>query len=176
MIDVFVAVGSNIGNRELFLRTAIEKMDSDAGIRVMKVSSIYETEPVGYKEQEKFLNMVAYINTSYDPKGLLKKLQCIENELDRKRDIHWGPRTIDIDILLYGTARVNEPELEIPHPRMLERAFVLIPLRDLGHELVSRYIYNIDRLIEACQDTKGVKLYREFQIARIKDYFCGGGK
>jgi 2-amino-4-hydroxy-6-hydroxymethyldihydropteridine diphosphokinase len=131
---VYLALGSNIGNRENNLRAAIENMAS-AGIRVVRESPIYETEPLGYTAQRWFLNMVAEAETALFPMQLLTRIGKIERTLGRVRTIPNGPRTIDIDILLYGTAVVRTPRLEIPHPRMHERRFVLAPLADLSPDL-----------------------------------------
>jgi len=131
---VYLALGSNIGDRESNLRAAIENMAS-AGIRVLRESPIYETEPVGYTAQRWFLNMVVEAETALFPLQLLTRTGKIERALGRVRTIPNGPRTIDIDILLYGTAVVRTPRLEIPHPGMHERRFVLAPLADLSPDL-----------------------------------------
>ena len=96
-----------------------------------KVSSIYETEPVGGPHQSKYLNGVIAINTELEPRQLLLVLQKIENQLGRQRSVKNGPRTIDLDILMYGEEKIDEPDLKVPHPRMREREFVLKPLRDI---------------------------------------------
>ncbi|SDE54613.1 2-amino-4-hydroxy-6-hydroxymethyldihydropteridinediphosphokinase [Paenibacillus sp. UNCCL117] len=105
------------------------------GIETVSCSGIYETEPVGYVDQDSFLNMVVAVNTSLSPYRLLESMQQIEQRLGRKREIRWGPRTIDLDLLLFGDIRQDEPELIIPHPRMMERAFVLVPLIDAMEKL-----------------------------------------
>ena len=134
MKTVYLALGSNIGDRESNLRAAIENMSS-TGIEVLRESPIYETEPVGYAAQRWFLNMVVEAETALFPMQLLTRIGKIERALGRVRTIANGPRTIDIDILLYGTAVVRTPRLEIPHPRMHERRFVLAPLADLAPDL-----------------------------------------
>jgi 2-amino-4-hydroxy-6-hydroxymethyldihydropteridine diphosphokinase len=131
---VYLALGSNIGDRECNLRAAIESMTS-AGLSVLRESPIYETEPVGYTAQRWFLNMVVEAETALFPLQLLTRIGKIERALGRIRTIPNGPRTIDIDILLYGSAVVRTPRLEIPHPRMHERRFVLAPLSDLCPDL-----------------------------------------
>jgi 2-amino-4-hydroxy-6-hydroxymethyldihydropteridine diphosphokinase len=131
---VYLALGSNIGDRESNLRAAIENMAS-AGILVVRESPIYETEPVGYTAQRWFLNMVVEAETALFPLQLLTRTGKIERALGRVRTIPNGPRTIDIDILLYGTAVVRTPRLVIPHPGMHERRFVLAPLADLAPDL-----------------------------------------
>jgi len=128
---VYLGLGSNIGDREANLREALERLPA-AGIRVLRVSPIYETEPVDYTEQRWFLNLVAEAETQLFPRQLLAATGRIERELGRVRGIPKGPRTIDIDILLYGSATIATRELQIPHPRMAERRFVLAPLADLA--------------------------------------------
>lgn len=128
-MNVYLSLGSNLGDREANLRAAIEHLP------VLRVSPIYETEPVDYTDQPWFLNLVAEIETDLSPLELLATTSRIEKELGRVRDIPKGPRTIDIDILLCGDAVVDEPHLQIPHPRMAERRFVLAPLADLAPNL-----------------------------------------
>lgn len=131
MSNVYLGLGSNLGDRKKNLDLAVEKIGQLPDTIVIKHSKIYETDPVGYLEQDKFLNAVVKIQTTLAPVALLKRLQAIEYELKRTREIHWGPRTIDIDILLYDEISMDLPELKIPHPRMHEREFVMIPLRDV---------------------------------------------
>jgi 2-amino-4-hydroxy-6-hydroxymethyldihydropteridine diphosphokinase len=125
---VYVALGSNIDNRETYLKQAIAALYHHPEIELKACSSIYETEPVGYVDQAPFLNMVVALSTRMTPQQLLMTMQDIEKKLGRTRDIHWGPRTIDLDMLLYGDVQIVSEELTLPHPRMFERAFVLIPL------------------------------------------------
>jgi 2-amino-4-hydroxy-6-hydroxymethyldihydropteridine diphosphokinase len=132
---VYLALGSNIGDREANLRAAIQSL-SAAGIPVLRESPIYETEPAGYAEQRWFLNMVVEAETALFPMQLLTRTGKIERALGRVRTVPNGPRTIDIDILLYGDAVVRTPRLEIPHPRMHQRRFVLAPLSDLAPGLL----------------------------------------
>jgi 2-amino-4-hydroxy-6-hydroxymethyldihydropteridine diphosphokinase len=127
---VYLGLGSNIGDREGHLRAAIERLE---GVR--RVSPIYETEPVDYAEQGWFLNLVVEAETNVFPMQLLARTARIERELGRVRRIAKGPRTIDIDILLYGNRVVESERLVIPHARMAERRFVLAPLADLSPEL-----------------------------------------
>jgi len=131
---VYLSLGSNIGDRERNLRAAIERMAA-ADLRVLRVSPIYETEPLGVAEQRWFLNLVAEAETDLFPLQLLARTQRIERALGRVRTIPNGPRTIDIDILLYANAVVRGATLEIPHPRMTERRFVLVPLAGLAPNL-----------------------------------------
>ncbi|MDP2921511.1 MAG: 2-amino-4-hydroxy-6-hydroxymethyldihydropteridine diphosphokinase [Candidatus Omnitrophota bacterium] len=127
----YIGIGSNIGDRQGYIDNALRKLKEEKAIRVNKVSSIHETEPVGGPAQGKYLNGAIEIETKLKPKELLKKLQAIENELGRKRTVKNGPRTIDLDILLYGDESIDEPDLKIPHPRMREREFVMKPLKEI---------------------------------------------
>ena len=130
MSKAYLSIGSNIGDRLQNLKDCV-KFLSDEGLIIIKISSIYETEPIGYTDQDKFYNVVLLIETEFSPYELLKKTQHIEDLMGRKRIIIWGPRIIDIDIVLYENISINEKDLQIPHPRMLDRAFVLIPLAEL---------------------------------------------
>jgi 2-amino-4-hydroxy-6-hydroxymethyldihydropteridine diphosphokinase len=131
---VYIALGSNLGDRELHLRQAIEKLGA-RDLRLRCVSSLYETEPMGLREQPWFLNQVCEFETELFPLQLLRRIHRVENALGRKRIVVNGPRTIDIDIVLYGNAVVKSAELEIPHPRYRERRFVLEPLVEINATL-----------------------------------------
>jgi len=131
MTNVYLGLGSNLGDREEYLRQAVTKLQSHFQITVLMQSSIYETEPYGYKEQPFFLNMVVQIDTDLAPEQLLDYTQKIEMKLDRKREIHWGPRTIDIDLLLYDQQMIKTQRLIIPHLYLTRRLFVLKPLSEL---------------------------------------------
>jgi 2-amino-4-hydroxy-6-hydroxymethyldihydropteridine diphosphokinase len=127
----FVGIGSNLGDRETNLRRAIELLAAEDGIEVLAVSEIRETEPVGPVEQGPFLNGAVQVETSLSASELLERLLSVENRLGRVRAERWGPRTIDLDLLLYGDEKIDEPGLTVPHPRLHERRFVLEPLADL---------------------------------------------
>jgi 2-amino-4-hydroxy-6-hydroxymethyldihydropteridine diphosphokinase len=131
---VYLSLGSNMGDREASLRAAIERL-SAPDLRVLRASPVYETEPVGYTAQCWFLNLVVEAETTLLPMQLLSRIGRIERALGRVRTMPKGPRTIDIDILLYGDAVVRRATLEIPHPRMAGRRFVLAPLADLAPDL-----------------------------------------
>ena len=131
---VYFSLGSNIGDREANLRAALGRFAA-AGIRVLRVSTIYETEPVDLAAQRWFLNLAVEAETELLPLQLLARTQRIERTLGRVRSVPKGPRTIDIDILLYGNVVIRSASLEIPHPRMAERRFVLAPLAELAPEL-----------------------------------------
>lgn len=130
----YLSLGSNMGDRVGMLRQAVRLLKEHPAIEVMNISSLYETAPVGFTEQDAFLNMVVQLQTSLTAYELLEICQDIEQTLDRKREIRWGPRTIDLDILLYNQDEFETKNLVIPHPRMHERAFVLVPLLELDPE------------------------------------------
>ena len=132
MVKAYLGLGSNIGDRAHQLQQAIRIIDQYQYIDVTSISPIYETEPVGYTDQPQFLNLCIEIETTLDPQELLKRCLETEEALHRVRKIRWGPRTLDVDILLYGNEIIEEDNLIIPHPRMVERAFVLIPLNDIA--------------------------------------------
>lgn len=131
---VYLSLGSNLGDRLARLRAALERLAAP-DLRILRVSPVYETEPVDYAAQPWFLNLVVEAETELFPLQLLSRVNRIERALGRVRTVANGPRTIDIDILLYGGAVIRSPKLEIPHPRMAERRFVLVPLSNLAPEL-----------------------------------------
>ena len=134
MVICYIGIGSNLGDRQLYIDKAIEEIRNNKNIRFIRASSIYETEPVSEIPQGKFLNGVLEIETSLEPKLLLKELKRIEASLGRARPVLNGPRTMDLDILYYGETKVKDGGLVIPHPRIKEREFVLKGLRELGKE------------------------------------------
>lgn len=154
--NVYLSVGTNIGDRENNIKQALILLEKHPNINKEKMSSIYETDPVGLTEQPKFLNGVLEISTSLSPLELLDYTQKIEKELGRKRDIKWGPRTIDLDILLYNQENIETKRLTIPHPHMYERAFVMIPLLEVNPNL------KIDFDIEKCPDKSGVRIWNQY--------------
>ena len=131
----YLGLGTNIGDRLGYLNKALKILNSNPNINITKKSKIYETKAWGYKEQADFLNMCIEIETSLNPYELLNACQGVEQDLNRERKIRWGPRTIDVDILFFNDIILQEENLEIPHPRIKERAFVLIPLIDLNDKL-----------------------------------------
>ena len=129
MTEAYLSLGSNMGDRLKNLTSAVGFLnDPEDGIIVKAVSPVFETDPVGYTEQDAFLNICVKIETVLSPQKLLSACQAIEKKLHRERLIHWGPRTIDLDILLYGDLKMDTKTLTIPHPRMDERGFVQVPL------------------------------------------------
>ena len=133
----FVGLGSNLGEREATLWKALEGLGATEGIEVVAVSSFRETDPVGKVDQPRFVNAAAALETSLRPRELLERLLDVERSLGRDRAVEerWGPRTLDLDLLLYGGESIDEPGLEVPHPRLAERAFVLEPLLELDPDL-----------------------------------------
>jgi 2-amino-4-hydroxy-6-hydroxymethyldihydropteridine diphosphokinase len=133
---VYIGLGANLGDREATIRTALDLLAAEGDVAVEAVSSLRETDPVGYEDQPRFLNGAAALRTELAPRALLDRLQDIERHLGRDRSgPRFGPRTIDLDLLLYGSAEIDEPGLEIPHPRLHERLFVLEPLAELDERL-----------------------------------------
>ena len=127
----FLALGSNLGEREALLRQAVAAMPD-----LVAVSPVYETDPVGGPEQDAYLNAVVELDTERTPRELLELCRRLEADAERVRIERWGPRTLDVDVLWVGGLTVDEPDLEVPHPRMWERRFVLAPLADLAPDLV----------------------------------------
>lgn len=156
MRDVILALGTNLGDKRKNLAKSIEMLTGSITYPMtpVQISDLYETEPVGFVEQDAFYNMVIHVKTHLTPMKILERIQEIEEALKRIRTIQWGPRTIDIDILYYGDEHIRTEYLEIPHPRIMNRGFVLIPLKDL--KICHQFVQNIDECIKKCEDSKGV--------------------
>jgi len=136
MTRAYVGLGANLGDREQMLRLALERLATEPSVELVTASTLRETEPEDFLDQPRFLNGAAVVETDLSPRQLLARLQLIECELGRRRaGPRFGPRVIDLDLLLYGSEIVNEPELEIPHPRLHLRRFALEPLAELEPEL-----------------------------------------
>ncbi len=135
MPTAYIGIGSNLGSREDNCKAAIRHLIDD-GIKILRISSGIETEPWGVKEQPKFINMAVQVKTDLDPESLLRSLKNIETRLGRSPGTRWGPRVIDLDILLYNDLVMKTDKLEIPHPRISERDFVLAPLAEIAPDLV----------------------------------------
>lgn len=132
MIESYVGIGSNVGDRAQFVRSAVAQLNSTEGVEITATSSLYETSPIGGPPQRSYVNMVVRIRASLDHRALLEVCQGIEQKLGREEsDIRWGPRVVDLDILTFDNTKISEPDLEIPHPRMTHRRFVLIPLLEI---------------------------------------------
>ena len=137
MARAYVGLGANLGDREAALHGAVAALAATEGVQVVAVSGFHETEPVGYLDQPRFLNGAAAVDTTLSPRELLDALLAVERSLGRTREgPRFGPRTIDLDLLLYGDESVDEPGLTVPHPRLHERAFALEPLAELDPGLV----------------------------------------
>lgn len=160
-MDVYLGIGSNIGDRLLYLEKSLLMLSEHEGIEIKAKSSIYETEPYGLKEQSSFLNMVVQVKTELNPEQLLKYIHEVEQRLDRERKIRWGPRTIDIDILLYGKESINLPHLQVPHPYIQDRLFVLMPLREIYEGKIPGKIETIDQFIQKLRGKQGIEVYQK---------------
>ena len=172
MNTAYISLGSNIGNRLEYLQQAVRLLQQLESVDVRQVSSVYETDPVGYEDQAAFLNMVVQIDTTWSPHEVLRKCNEIEAQLGRTREIHWGPRTVDLDILLYNEENMKTEDLIIPHPRMMERGFVLIPLVELQGDLVDPQSKQL--ISEVAQVQKeGVHLWKTFDGVDAFVHFAG---
>lgn len=136
MTSAVLGLGGNIGDTRKEMSSALSRLALNPGISVTAVSALYLTPPWGKTDQAPFLNAAARIETSLSPRALLNTILAVERDLGRERVERWGPRTIDIDILLYGSVDIDEPRLHIPHPRLKERAFALVPLIDVMPDAV----------------------------------------
>jgi 2-amino-4-hydroxy-6-hydroxymethyldihydropteridine diphosphokinase len=131
----YIGLGSNLGDKGANIKKALELLGEAPGVQVKKVASLYKTAPLYVPKQDWFLNTAAEIETSLTPHALLALMKEIENKLERTPTVRWGPRTIDLDLLVFGSEKVCTPDLIVPHPRMLERAFVMVPLAEIAPEL-----------------------------------------
>lgn len=162
MSRAYIGLGTNLGDRMKQLYDALILLKDNSEITVEKLSSVYETDPLGYTDQPNFLNMVVEISTEFSPKELLAATSAIEERLGRRRVVRWGPRTIDLDILLFDQVNIKTDALQIPHPRLAERAFVLIPLAEIhpsfrapGSKLP------LAEFIKLIPDKEGVRLWKQ---------------
>ena len=154
---IFLGLGTNLGDRATNLEHALAQLSAE-GVEIVRRSSLYATEPVGFAPQHWFLNCVVKAATELMPRQLLRVTQQVEHELGRRRTVRNGPRTIDIDILLFGTSVVSAPDLEIPHPRLTERRFVLIPLREIAPSVRHPTLHrSISELLAATPDRSEVR-------------------
>ena len=153
----YIGFGSNIGDRLAHIQNAIQTLSKTEGITLKKISAIYTTDPVGYEAQAQFLNGVAAIQTSLSPLSLLHTLKDIETAIGRKHRIRWGPREIDLDILIYEDVCVQTEKLVVPHPEMHLRSFVLVPLAEIAPDLVHPVFQEpIQTLLNCLEDSEFV--------------------
>ena len=158
---VYIGLGANLGDREATIRAAVERLDALAGVRVRRVSTLRETAPWGREDQPAFLNGVVELDVELAPGELLRRLLAIERDLGRERDgERWGPRTIDLDVLVFGDEIVDEPGLTVPHPRLAERRFALEPLAELAPALVVPGVGRVDALLAALDDDSAAGVAR----------------
>jgi 2-amino-4-hydroxy-6-hydroxymethyldihydropteridine diphosphokinase len=154
MKNIYLGLGSNVGNRDENLRSAVHEL----GIKIISSSSIYETEPVEYLDQPWFLNCVVQIENDLRPYDLLQLCQKVETQLLRKREISKGPRTIDLDILFYGNLILQHPDLTIPHPAIQDRKFVLEPLNEIAPNFVHPLLKKtVSQLLAECTDQSVIR-------------------
>ena len=164
----YLSIGTNIGEREQNLQDAVRMLLAHEAIIVTGVSSIYETAAVGFTEQADFLNIAVSLQTNLSAHELLLTCQQIENDLGRVREFRWGPRIIDLDILLYNNETYNTETLTVPHPRMYERAFVLVPLKEIIVEKCDMLV-NVQKAYQAFDiEKEGVKLWKT--IASVDEF------
>lgn len=151
---IFIGLGSNLGDRRLNLQRAAELLQ----VEILKNSSLYETEPVGYLQQPWFLNSVIWVQTELSPVDLLRRCQKVEKKLGRKRDIPKGPRTLDLDILFFNQVILNIPDLILPHPAIPERRFVLEPLNEIAPDFIHPVLLKtVSELLRDCPDQSIVR-------------------
>lgn len=159
---IFLGLGSNLGDRRAYLERALSRLARTPEVQVVARASLYQTEPLGFTAQPRFLNTVVELSSRLGPRALLQRCQEIEARLGRVRGRHWGPRRIDLDLLFYGMQIITEADLQLPHPRLTQRRFVLVPLAELApqfrHPATRR---TIQELLETLADDKGVMSYRE---------------
>ncbi len=154
---IYIGTGSNLGDRERNLADSLSLF----GFQVVAISSIYETEPVGYLEQPWFLNQVVCVDTALSPKELLDRCRQVESHMGRVREIPKGPRTIDLDILFYHDRILREPDLVIPHPAIPDRRFVLEPMNEIASDFVHPVLQRrISELLFSCKDRSIVRRFR----------------
>ncbi len=149
MVVSYLGIGSNVGDRAAFCRASVAALGAHPGIEVDATSSLYETSPIGGPPQRSFVNMVVRVRTSLDARGLLDTVKKIERQLGREpTEMRWGPRVADLDVLTFDDEKIVEPDLEIPHPRLTQRRFVLVPLLEIDPDAAdpwgSRYADSLD--------------------------------
>jgi 2-amino-4-hydroxy-6-hydroxymethyldihydropteridine diphosphokinase len=169
MSRIFIGLGSNLGDRAKYLHQALSELENLPQTTVKKFSSVYETEPVGVKGQPKFLNMVAELDSILRPDDLIHELKEIEHRVGRTFREHWGPREIDLDLLYYGGEMLNETSLQVPHPEISNRRFVLVPLKEIAAEFQDplRHL-SVEELLQRCSDTSSVRKTTQQMSSQVK--------
>lgn len=160
MNHVYLSIGTNIGEREQNLQDAVRLLMQHKEVKVTRISSIYETAAVGFTDQADFLNIAVALETSLSSADMLSVCQEIENDLGRVREFRWGPRIIDLDILLYNNENIETENLLVPHPRMYERAFVLVPLQEIVSPKCDMLESVQNALLAFDMEKEGVKLWK----------------
>jgi 2-amino-4-hydroxy-6-hydroxymethyldihydropteridine diphosphokinase len=158
MARVFIGLGSNLGDRENYLHQALTELTRLERTTVKQYSSVYETEPVGIKEQPQFLNMVTELDSELPPQVLLQELKKIERTIGRTHNKHWGPREIDLDLLYYDKGVFHNEQLHVPHPEIAHRKFILVPMKEIASDFYDplRHL-NMEELLLRCSDTSAVR-------------------
>lgn len=163
MTKAALSIGSNLGDRFSYLQNAVTSICQHPKISNVKVSSVYETKPVGGVEQDDFLNAVISVETDLAPIELLKFAQQLENQAERIREVRWGPRTLDVDILVYGNEVLNTQDLTLPHPRIAERAFVLVPWFEIDPDAEIPNLGKLESLYNSISKSEVIK-NNDYQI------------
>lgn len=164
---ILIGLGSNLGDRKKNILTAIQKLSQGEDISIDRVSSLYETKPVGVTNQPDFINGAISISTNLSPRALLAVCLIVECEMGRIRDERWGPRNIDIDILVYHDLIIQDEVLQIPHPRLCERAFVLIPLQEIARDIKVDQGLTPEELLSKIHDKSDVVLYEKLTLEAL---------
>lgn len=157
MARAYIGLGSNLGNKVKNIKKAVELLKSRKGVKVVKMSSLYETNPVGFKKQPNFINAVVAVETDKPPDELLEITKAIEREVGRQKTFPWGPRLIDLDILLYNRLTYKNDKLNLPHPEVKKRAFVLVPLAEIAGDEVLPEGVAVKELLAKLGKIDGVK-------------------
>jgi 2-amino-4-hydroxy-6-hydroxymethyldihydropteridine diphosphokinase len=159
-----VAIGSNLGDRRVALQAAVDALGDTPGVEVLALSPVYETKPVGGPEQPDYLNAVVLLDTSLPPELLLDRAHAIEDALQRIREVRWGPRTVDVDVITYGEEQRDDPDLTLPHPRARARAFVLVPWLDIDPGAQLPGVGPVDPLAAAATDRDDLRRRDDIEL------------
>ncbi|MDI6893022.1 MAG: 2-amino-4-hydroxy-6-hydroxymethyldihydropteridine diphosphokinase [Bacillota bacterium] len=168
----YLGLGANQGERETMLARAVARLHAHPAVRIVRWSSLYETEPVGPEGQGWYLNAVLEVETSLCPVELLGACKQIERDLGRRPGVRWGPRLIDIDIELFGRLRTRTRELELPHPELPKRAFVLVPLAEVAPEAEIPGLGSVRSVLAGCNDPHRVRFHRGPVWLDLNEAFC----